>query len=77
MEVPYQLLSAQALRGVIEEFVSREGTDYGQRVYLMEEKITQVLAQLRAGTVRCEFDPATETCTIVPADLPSDPAGSS
>jgi uncharacterized protein len=72
MEIPYHMLSQQALRGVVEEFITREGTDYGPRIYQLEEKIAQVMAQLRAGTVRCEFDPASETCTIVACDVRPD-----
>ncbi|GIT23055.1 MAG: hypothetical protein CM1200mP40_27370 [Gammaproteobacteria bacterium] len=43
MEIPYTELSGDALRGVIEEFVSREGTEYGQREYTLEDKIKRVV----------------------------------
>ncbi|MYE98920.1 MAG: YheU family protein, partial [Gammaproteobacteria bacterium] len=33
MEVPWQKLSDEALAAVIEEFVTREGTEYGARDY--------------------------------------------
>lgn len=64
MEVPHQLLSADALRGVIEAFVLREGTDYGAREFTHEEKVQQVLDGLTRGEVRILFDPATESVTL-------------
>ena len=51
MEIPYTALSQDALRGVIMEFVTREGTDYGDRVYSLNEKIEHVMRQLRKGEV--------------------------
>jgi len=71
-EVSPDDLSPQALRGLLEEFVTRDGTDYGAIERGLEEKIAQVMAQLRAGEARIVFDPATETANIVLAqDLPA------
>lgn len=64
VDVPYQLLSADALRGVIEAFVLREGTDYGAREFTHEEKVQQVLDGLSRGEVQILFDPATESVTL-------------
>jgi uncharacterized protein YheU (UPF0270 family) len=63
--IPYQDLSQDALRGVIESFVLREGTDYGDREYSLEQKAAHVLAQLHRGEARILFDPNTETVHIV------------
>ncbi len=64
-------LSPEALRGLVEEFVTRHGTDYGAVERGVEEKIAQVLAQLRSGEARLVFDPQTETANVAPArDLP-------
>ena len=68
MEVPYQKLSPEALRGVIEEFISREGTDYGDRVYSLEEKVAHVMGQLRRKEAVIVFDADTETFNIVTTD---------
>ncbi len=65
MEVPYQKLSENALRGVIEEFVTREGTDYGDRVYSLDEKIAHVRRQLERREAVIVFDPENETINIV------------
>jgi uncharacterized protein YheU (UPF0270 family) len=64
LEIPPDMLSAEALRGVADAFVLREGTDYGAREFTHEEKVAQVLAALESGEARILFDPATETVTL-------------
>ncbi len=66
VEVPYGELSPEALRGVIEAFVLREGTDYGEREVAHEQKVAQVLRQLERREVRIMFDPGDSSVTIVP-----------
>ena len=64
-------LSPEALRRLVEEFVTRDGTDYGAVEQSVEEKISQVAAQLASGEARIVFDPDTQTANIVEArDLP-------
>jgi uncharacterized protein YheU (UPF0270 family) len=65
LEVPFSLLSAEALRGVIDDFVLREGTDYGAAEFTLQHKRDQVLTQLRNGSASVMYDPRTQTCTIV------------
>ena len=65
--VPLGDLSPDALRGVVESFVNREGTDYG-RDYSLAEKVNQVVRQLERGEARITFDPETETINIVSHD---------
>jgi uncharacterized protein YheU (UPF0270 family) len=64
VEIPHDALSADALRGVIEAFVLREGTEYGDRDFTLAEKVTQVMRQLQRGEARVMFDPETETVTL-------------
>jgi len=66
--VPYTELSAEALRGVIEGFILREGTDYGEREVSHEAKIRHVLAQLEAGDAQIWFDPDTSSVDILRTD---------
>jgi len=71
IELSPDQLSSEALRGLIEEFVTRDGTDYGAIERGVEEKIAQVSAQLASGEARLVFDPHTQTTNIVVArDLP-------
>jgi uncharacterized protein YheU (UPF0270 family) len=65
VEVPIGALSPEALRGVVEAFVLREGTDYGLREFSHEEKVTQLLAALASGEARILYDPATESVTLL------------
>ena len=65
MVVPHGELSADALRGVIEAFVLREGTEYGSRDVDLDTKVDEVLKQLDRKDAAIVFDPATETIDIV------------
>jgi len=62
--VPYTELPAQLLRAVIESFVLREGTDYGEKEFSLEDKVAHVIGQLKGGEARIVFDPETETVSI-------------
>jgi hypothetical protein len=63
--VPHTELSADALAGVIESFVLREGTDYGERDVPFETKVLQVRRQLERREAEIVFDPNTESIDIV------------
>ena len=78
MIIPHRLLSPDALRGVIEAFVTREGTDYGAQDVPLATKVFQVQQQLDAGTAVLVYDKDTESCTIQPThQLPDAPRTSS
>lgn len=63
--VPPEQLSDDALQGVIEEFITREGTDYGEFEFSLADKVKQVRAQLRTKIVQIVFDVRSETCTLM------------
>jgi uncharacterized protein YheU (UPF0270 family) len=63
--IPHRDLSETALRGVLESFVLREGTDYGEREVCQDQKVAQVLRQLERGEAQIVFDPAAESVDIV------------
>lgn len=65
IEVPAERLSAELLDAVIEEFVLREGTDYGDREASLEDKIAQVRRQIARGQVVIVFDPDSESCNLL------------
>ncbi|MGO9990626.1 MAG: YheU family protein [Steroidobacteraceae bacterium] len=62
--VPYSELDADLLRSVIESFVLREGTDYGEREISLADKVERVIRQLERGDAQIIFDPQTETVDI-------------
>ncbi|MFT5701463.1 MAG: hypothetical protein ACI8ZB_004358 [Desulforhopalus sp.] len=68
VKIPYEQLSKEALNGVIEEFVTRNGTDYGEAEISLETKIAQVLSQLKSKDAFIVFDHNSETSTIVNKD---------
>ncbi|MCZ6784982.1 MAG: YheU family protein [Proteobacteria bacterium] len=65
VEIPTEELRPEVLRGLVEEFVTRDGTDYGAVERSLEEKIEAALAQLRSGEARVVFDPESESANIV------------
>jgi uncharacterized protein YheU (UPF0270 family) len=65
--VPWREISPPALRGLVEAFVLREGTDYGEYEYPLEQKVAQVMRQLERGEAEVMFDPDTNSASIVVA----------
>jgi uncharacterized protein len=72
MIIPHQMLSPEALRGVIEAFITREGTGYGLQELPPETKVWHVQQQLEAGTAVIVYDVETESCTLQPTNQLSD-----
>jgi uncharacterized protein len=52
---------------VIEEFVTRDTTDYGERERSLAEKVEDVMRQFRRGEAKVVFDGETGTVNIVVA----------
>ena len=65
VEIPKASLSRDALRGVIENFILREGTDYGVAEVSYDAKAEQIERQLDRGHIKIVFDPNTETVTLM------------
>jgi uncharacterized protein YheU (UPF0270 family) len=64
IKIPFEELSSEVLEALIEEFVSRDGTDLAEA----GAKIAQVRGQLRSGAVVIVYDEASESANIVPKD---------
>lgn len=71
MIIPHEQLSPAALAAVIEEYVTRDGTELTDA----SAKAVQVRAALERGELVLVFDADTETCTFLPRDSlpPEDP----
>ncbi len=65
MIIPVKQLSATALNGVIENFVLREGTDYGEIEISLNSKIAQVKQQLAQGSLVLVFSELHQTVNIM------------
>ena len=65
INIPFEALSADALLGVIDDYVNREGTDYGHRDYDLDQKREAVRRYLESGRASITYDPSTQTTSIV------------
>ena len=68
IKIPYQRLSPDALQGLIEEFITREGTEYGHKEFSLAQKVAQVRSQLKTGQAVITYDEISRTCNIIPKE---------
>ena len=67
MIIPHYMLSPEVLHSVIEAFVTREGTDYGEHDIPLATKVFQVHKQLDEGAAVIVYDQETESYTMQPS----------
>jgi hypothetical protein len=65
VEVPHDALAPETLRSLTEEFVTRDGTDYGDRERSLDEKVDGLMRQLETGEAKIFYESETETINIV------------
>jgi uncharacterized protein YheU (UPF0270 family) len=65
MIIPHEQISPYALQGLMEEFITREGTDYGETEVSLAHKVRQLRSQLTRGDIVIVFDLASESLSIV------------
>lgn len=65
MIIPYQALSAEALQALLEDFVTRDGTDYGLVEMSRQEKSAYLLALLKKGDLLITYDDELQSCGLV------------
>ena len=66
--VPLERINPDTLRKLVEEFVTREWSELADADCTFEDKIEQVLQQLKDNRIKVVFDLTSETCNIVPVD---------
>ncbi|MFP1750802.1 YheU family protein [Lonsdalea quercina] len=66
MIIPWQELAAETLENLIESFVLREGTDYGEHERTLEQKVADVRRQLESGDVVLAWSELHETVNLMP-----------
>ena len=66
MIIPYEQISADALQGLMEEFITREGTDYGVDEVSLSTKVGQINALLKRREIVVVFDVTTESISLLP-----------
>jgi uncharacterized protein YheU (UPF0270 family) len=65
IEVPYERINPDTLRKMIQEFVTRDGADWGDAGCTLEDKVDQVLQQLKSKKIKVVFDLRSQTANIV------------
>jgi uncharacterized protein YheU (UPF0270 family) len=65
MIIPYKKLSEEALQSLIEDFVTRDGTDYGMVEMSMQEKSAYLLALLKKGDLLITYNDELQSCGLV------------
>jgi uncharacterized protein YheU (UPF0270 family) len=68
IEIQPGQLAKETLQAIIEEFIMREGTDYGMHEVSLDVKVEQLKRQLASGQVVIMFDSVSESCTLMPKD---------
>ena len=68
MIVPWDAVPAENLERLLEEFVTRDGTDYGEQEVPVSTRVEQVRIALRNGDAVIWFDSATESISILSRD---------
>jgi uncharacterized protein YheU (UPF0270 family) len=66
VDVPYDQIDPETLRNMIQEFVTRDGADWGEPGGALEDKVAQVIKQLKDKQVKVVFDMNSKTANIVP-----------
>lgn len=65
VEIPFAQLDADTLRRLIQDFVSRDGADWADAGCTLEDKVEQVLGQLRSKKIKILFDLKSATANFV------------
>lgn len=65
MIIPYHELSQEALQALLEDFVTRDGTDYGLVEMSRQEKAAHLLAMLKKGDLLITYDAELQSCGLV------------
>lgn len=68
--IPHTELDPELLRAVLESFVLREGTDYGERELSLDDKVARLLNQIERQEAHIVFDPESNSVTLLPGRAP-------
>lgn len=65
VDIPYEQIDPVTLRNMIQEFVTRDGADWDAAGGSMDEKVEQVLRQLRGKKIKVVVDLTSQTANLV------------
>lgn len=63
--IPHDQVPSTLLRSLLESFIAREGTDYGEVERSLDEKVNDLREQLSRGEIHIVFDGESETFTLI------------
>ena len=66
MIIPPTSLSPEILNNILEEFITREGTDYGNIELSLSDKVKRLMPQILNGNVLIIFDEKSESIQLAP-----------
>lgn len=65
MIIPFDSIDDETLQSLVESFVLREGTDYGEVEIGLQEKVEQIIEQLKSGDIVIEYSEEHESVNII------------
>ena len=65
VEVPYTAIAPETLRSLVEDFVTRDGTDYGLVEKSLEQKVAGLMRELVRGEAKIFYEQTSGTINIV------------
>jgi uncharacterized protein YheU (UPF0270 family) len=68
MIIPLEQINEETLIAIIEDFILREGTDYGEIDANKEDKVAQVKLQLQQGSAVIVYSELHESINILPRE---------
>lgn len=66
IDIPLDRLKPDTVRKMIEDFVTREWSELCDSGYSLDEKVNQVLQQLKDKRARLVYDTTSETWNVIP-----------
>lgn len=73
MIIPYQQLGAETLQNLLEEYATRDGTDYGERETSLPERVASLRNQLHNKEILIWFEPGEGSVNLLLAtEVPTD-----
>lgn len=68
MIIPPEQLTREVLIGIVESYITREGTDYGEHELDLDSKVKRLLPQVLKGEVLIMYDEESQSVNLVPKD---------
>ncbi len=68
VEVPWERLATATLDALLQEYASRDGTDYGLLEHSLQDKVARLHAQLQDRSLALLYDAVSEQWDLLPRE---------